>query len=189
MAGAVQMVVASRFELILSNVASSYRPGNRDVLTAAFLQSDATHLLCINSDIGWGPADVERLLLANQDFTTGIYAKKQANGAPVAVFLERREGDLIEVDYTGAGFLLLTRRCIERMVAGYPELQYASPNGPLCALWSPKFDGRTYSEDRTFCARWRALGGSIWAHSQVVLKRYGETTFVPRDFTLKAVSK
>jgi len=182
LAGAVQMSAAAPGQLIVSTYTNSFLPVSRDLLTAQFLRSPATHMLCVDSDIGWSPADVEKLLRANKDFVSGIYARKQPDGAPASFLLEAREGELIECQHAAAGFLLLTRACIERLVAAHPELEYKTPHGTTWALWSPVFNGKPYSEDTAFSARWRALGGKIWAHSQVLLKHYGERMFFPSGF-------
>jgi len=182
LAGALQMTAAAPGQLLVSTYGGSFLPINRDMLTARFLRSNATHMLCIDSDIGWGPADVEKLLLANKDFVSGIYSRKQPDGMPASVLLDTREGELIECFHAAAGFLLLTRACVERMVAAHPELAYKTPQGPAWALWSPTFSGKPYGEDTSFCARWRALGGKIWAHSKVILKHYGESVYLPRGF-------
>jgi len=180
MMGTIQMALEFPGELIVGKIGSSYRPQNHDRLTQMFMQSNATHLLCINPDIAWMPAHVQRLLALDRDFVTGIYGKKQGECRPVTP--ERREGDLLELEYTGAGFMLLKRSCIERLQQAHPELLYETDSGPAYALWSPRFDGRVYSEDRTFCGYWRALGGRIWAHSRVLLKRHGETVHTPDGF-------
>lgn len=180
MVGVVQLSETGR--LILSRYTSSSMPTSRDILTARFLRSRATHLLCVNPDIGWGVTDVQRLLLANRDFVSGVYARKQADRALALDLLERREGQLIEASFAPAGFLLLTRACVERMVAAHPELVYSQPTGDTCALWAPIFDGKPYGEELAFCARWRALGGAIWAHSGVVVERYGDALYLPAGF-------
>jgi hypothetical protein len=182
LAGAVQLSAMLPGQLIVSTYTSSFLPVSRDVLTAQFLTSPATHMLCVDSDIGWAPSDVEKLLHANKDFVSGIYARKQANAAPASALLDTREGDLIECHHAAAGFLLLTRACVARMTAAHPELQYRTPHGTLCALWSPAFNGKPYGEDTAFCGRWRALGGRIWAHSQVLLRHYGESMYFPQGF-------
>jgi hypothetical protein len=180
MMGTIQMALEFPGELIVGKIGSSYRPQNHDRLTQMFMHSNATHLLCVNPDIAWSPADAQRLLAVNLDFVTGIYGKKRGEGRPLTP--ERREGDLLELEYTGAGFMLVTRSCIERMEQAHPELRYDTATGPAYALWSPRFDGQVYSEDRTFCSYWRALGGQIWAHTQVLLKRHGETVYTPEGF-------
>src|SRR3954466_10602580 len=72
LAGAVQMSAAAPGQLIVSTYTNSFLPVSRDLLTGQFPRSPATHMLCIDSDIGWTPADVEKLLLANRDFVSGI---------------------------------------------------------------------------------------------------------------------
>lgn len=182
MTGAVQMSLAAEDRFIVNKYTGSYMPANRDVLTHNFLRSGATHLLFVDPDIGWGPEHVETLTLAKKDFITGIYAKKQPDRAIAQVLLEQREGELIEALYTAPGFLLLSRGCVERLVGAHPELVYDTGSDRVCSLWSPTFDGKPYSEDMSFCARWRALGGRIWADPRVVLKRYGDSVFLPRGF-------
>jgi hypothetical protein len=182
LAGAVQMSAAAPGQLIVSTYTNSFLPVSRDLLTAQFLRSPATHMLCVDSDIGWSPSDVEKLLYANKPFVSGIYARKQPDGAPASFLLETREGALIECQHAAAGFLLLSRACVEQLVAAHPELEYATPHGTAWALWSPVFKGKPYSEDTAFSARWRALGGKIWAHSQVLLKHYGEKMYFPSGF-------
>ena len=181
MMGAVGALSAFQGEIIVHR--QTHQPASRDLLTSRFLASDATHMLCVDPDLGWGAADVSKLLAADKDFAAGIYARKQPDRAPAAAFLEAREGALIEAADVGAGFLLLTRACVERLVAGYPQLNYDRQGERVCAIWTPVFDGAAhYSADRTFCGRWRALGGRIWVHSQVVLKRYAETSYYPQGF-------
>jgi hypothetical protein len=168
------MSLATEGRFVIHKSTGSYMPQNRDSLTHGFLNSGATHMLCVDPDIGWGPAQVEALAQANQDFVSGVYAMKQPQRAPSASLLDAREGALIEALHTAAGFLLLTRTCVERLVAAHPELVYEHGSERICALWSPSFEGRPYSEDLTFCARWRALGGRIWVHPGVVVKRHGD---------------
>lgn len=182
LSGAVQLSAAAPGQLIVGTYTNSFLPVSRDLLTAQFLRSPATHMLCVDSDIGWTPNDVEKLLHANKDFVSGIYARKQPDSAPASFLLDTREGDLIECQHAAAGFLLLTRACVERLVLAHPELEYKTPHGTTWALWSPTFNGKPYSEDTAFSARWRALGGKIWAHSRVLLKHYGEKTYFPSGF-------
>jgi hypothetical protein len=186
MMGTIQLALEFPGELIVGKIGSSYRPQNHDRLTQMFIQSSATHLLCVNPDIAWTPADVTQLLAVDREFVTGIYGKKHGEGRPLAP--ENREGDLLELEYTGSGFMLLKRSCIERMVEAHPELVYETATGPAYALWSPRFDGGVYSEDRTFCGYYRALGGQIWAHTRVLLKRHGETVHTPEGFVRDANS-
>lgn len=51
----------------------------RNSLAHAFLKSDATHLLFIDSDIGFNPHDVIAMIDADKDVIGGIYPKKEIN--------------------------------------------------------------------------------------------------------------
>jgi hypothetical protein len=183
MSGAIELAHAAPGRLIIGKFSAPFLAVSRDVLTAYFLRSNASHLLCVDSDIGWGAADVLKLLRADKDFVAGLYAKKTEDRALATPLRGDRDGDLAEAPYAAAGFLLLTRACIERLVAAHPELAYDTPQGRAFALWSPLFDVRPYGEDAAFCKRWRALGGKIWAHTQVVLKHYGDSAYLPAEAT------
>ncbi len=162
----------------------SFLPRNRDVLTSRFLESKASHMLCVDSDIGWSSSDAQALMDADKDFVGGVYCKKQQSREIPAVLLGGREGDLWLADYVPAGFILVSRACIERMYGAYRNLQYSIANfGYVTALWSSLFvDGQSYDgEDVSFCRRWRKLGGEIWLHQGVTLKHYGEMAFVPGE--------
>ncbi|HKO49257.1 MAG TPA: hypothetical protein VJV79_16100 [Polyangiaceae bacterium] len=129
--------------------------------------------------IGWGAADLEKLLSANKDFVCGNYARKQQDRGLASELRGRREGKLIQAKYAAAGFVLLTRACVERLVHAHPELKYETPHGPAWALWSPIFQRVPRSEDISFSKRWQDLGQKIWVHSEVILRHYGETIYLP----------
>lgn len=199
--GAMQAQLAFRGRIVVDDQVGSILPRNRDMLTDKFLDSGASHMLCVDSDIGWHPAQVQALLDTGKPFISGTYCKKQANCEIPAKFTGRREGapfatmtsnpknrgeilqqPLWEAIDVPAGFLLLERQVVERMVGAYRNMMYTIPNlGMMWALWYPLFEpGVTYSgEDIAFCSRWRKIGGEIWMHRGVVLPHYGMSAFVP----------
>jgi len=179
MNGVLEAARAHRGRLIISKFTSLNLSFSRDVLTAHFLRSNATHLLWVDSDIGWGSADLDELLAANRDFVSGNYSRKQDDRALASEVREHREGKLIEAKYAAAGFVLLTRSCVERLVRAHPELKYETPHGSAWALWSPIFEKRPLGEDISFSRRWQALGEKVWVHSEVIVRHYGETVYLP----------
>jgi hypothetical protein len=94
-----------------------------------------------------------------------------------------------KVRYAGTGFLMIQRRVLERMQAHYPELQYSrehQAHDPLrdsphrFALFDCLIDkatGAYLSEDFSFCQRWTAMGGEIWADLSSKLSHTGPLTF------------
>lgn len=180
-AGALQAVsvFAGRIAFEVQN--GSFLPRNRDILTTRFLDSGASHMLCVDSDIGWLPEHAQALLDSGKAFVSGCYPKKQPDRAIPGKLTGRREGLLWEAEHVPGGFLLLARSVVERMVGAYRKLEYTTgESGHRCwALWSPLFEyGGSYDgEDVAFCRRWRDIGGEIWLHQGVVLKHYGEHCF------------
>ena len=51
----------------------------RNVCATAFLKSDCTHLMFIDSDILFNPLDVLKLILHNKELITGLYPMKAIN--------------------------------------------------------------------------------------------------------------
>lgn len=177
-------------------------PRNRDLLTDGFLDSPATHMLCVDSDIGFGPEQVQALLDLRLPFVAGTYSKKQANreipadytgetsGEPFAtLFANGQRGAVIErplwkAKHVPAGFMLIERGTIERMAGAYRSLQYQVQQvGLITGLWSPEFQqGVSYAgEDVAFCRRWTALGGEIWMHRGIVLEHHGDMMYLPSE--------
>jgi hypothetical protein len=173
---------------------------------------DATHLLYIDADIGFEPAQVRRLMDFGADVSAAIYPVKRvdwekaravlAAGRPkpeaaalsyVLEFVEPgrigvRDGFAM-VRYAGNGFLMIRRAALEAMCGRYPELQFRHEHGtadPLAgsphrfALFDCMIDpesGHYLSEDYSFCRRWTAIGGEIWADLESRLTHIGPMSF------------
>lgn len=158
-------------------------PRARDGLTKRFLESGRSHMLCLDSDIGWEVEDLDRLLETKLDCVSGCYALKDGSGQ---VPWHRRSeggsiGELVEATYVPGGFMLVSRDAVERMIRRYPDLTYQGPLGTTSALWMPIFEtgGAYLSEDISFCRRYRATGDRIWLHRGVTLEHVGDQVFTP----------
>lgn len=93
------------------------------------------------------------------------------------------------VSYAGTGFLMIRREALIAMIQRYPELRYLhdhKPNDKLAgspyrsALFNCMIDEQTgtyLSEDFSFCRRWTAMGGEIWADLQSRLTHVGTVDF------------
>lgn len=118
----------------------------RNILAARFLRSDSTHLLFIDSDIGFSPSTVFRLLEADKDIVTAIYPKKAVDWE--AVERKLKQGDtgqepahMLGLDYNmnlgdstvkvedgfvkvldaATGFMLIKKQSLEAMTATYAD--------------------------------------------------------------------
>ncbi len=112
------------------------------------------------------------------------YMVEFLDSGPIAT----RDG-FAKVSYAGSGFLMIRREALLAMIERYPELRYAhdhKPNDKLSgspwrsALFNCMIDeqsGAYLSEDFSFCRRWTAMGGEIWADLQSRLTHVGAVDF------------
>lgn len=162
---------------------------SRNVMVHKFLtQTRASHFLFIDADIEWKPQAVERLIASGFDVCCGVYPFKSF--PPEFVFHREPTGDgsmfrdartgYLRIWNAPTGFLMLTRRGLERMVSAYPETRHRMSDREtgetieLSALFDFKVeDGQYWSEDYLFCRRWRAIGGEVWMDPEIHLKHWG----------------
>jgi hypothetical protein len=161
----------------------------RNTLTARFLHNqESTHLMFIDSDIGWEPWHLLVLLNRDVDVIGGLYPMKSM---PVKWCVNGFEGaetgpdHLQEVTKTGTGFLLIKREVFEKLNA-HPAVKPFVNDIGLPAELNPHMktyfdtavrEGRYYSEDWTFCENWRDIGGKVWVDKRVLLRHSGTYVF------------
>ncbi len=89
----------------------------------------------------------------------------------------------------GTGFMMIKRHVFQKMAAHYPELKYRHINAVTAepsagqeayAFFDCMIDpdtGAYLSEDYTFCKRWLAMGGEIWANADSKLTHVGSRAY------------
>jgi hypothetical protein len=161
----------------------------RNTLTARFLSNpESTHLMFIDSDIGWEAWHLLVMLNRDVDVIGGLYPMKSM---PVKWCVNGFEGaetgpdHLQEVTKTGTGFLLIKREVFEKLNS-HPAVKPFVNDIGLPAELNPYMktyfdtavrEGRYYSEDWTFCENWRDLGGKVWVDKRVLLRHTGTYVF------------
>lgn len=120
----------------------------RNSLAYDFLETDCTHLMFIDADIGFNPADIPPMLDADKDIICGMYPKKEINwldvekavkaGVPAnqlsyytGAFVVNAVGDAanvegqinqpIEISNGGTGFMVIKREVFEGLADKVPE--------------------------------------------------------------------
>jgi hypothetical protein len=169
-----------------------------NLVAKCMMNPKITHILFIDADVGFDAESIFKLIAHDKDVVGGIYPKKTFE--PNYVFNpstdSARDGDLIEVEDIGTGFLLIKRKVIQTMFDKFPKLKYnnsinidnaAEPF--MYALFDTSIDkhGNYLSEDYTFCERWRELGGKIYADTSIGLSHTGYYSF-QGDITLLQTS-
>ena len=85
-----------------------------------------THLMFVDADVGFDAESIYKLIAHDKDVVGGIYPKKTFE--PDYVFNPttdaKRDGNLIEVEDIGTGFLLIKRSVFETMMNKFPKLKY-----------------------------------------------------------------
>lgn len=144
--------IESRFSFLFNE---SLITRARNYLVDEFLRTDFTHLLFIDSDIGFDPNDVLAMIAIDKDIIGGPYPKKSINWRnvfkaatkPNAVpeNLEKVTGEYVfnpvpgttnfdvreplEVLEIGTGFMLIKRDVFGKFKEEYPHLEYRPDHG------------------------------------------------------------
>jgi hypothetical protein len=168
-----------------------------------------THLLMVDSDIGWEPDTVLNMIARDADFVAAapplrrfdwkavdkaaaegrpnvsklaaLYAVKPLVGGKLTVGTD----GFAPIEQVGGAFLLLRPRVFEAIRSAYPELGHRE--GTM--FFQPAvFEGERKGEDIAFCRRWRKTGGDIWLLVDAPLTHEGPYTFSGnyRDLTTLA---
>ena len=168
----------------------------RERLFGAFLRlPDATHMLSIDSDMGWNENDVVTMLLLQRPFLAAVGPKKlypitfaynnSDDNFKQLPLVHEIETNVAEVSEVGGAFVLMTRECCQKLADAYPDLQFHGDENVIeYGVYDPIYirsdDGkiiRRLSEDYAVCYRWRKLGGKIEVLLDVTMQHVGAHTF------------
>jgi len=169
------LLATNRIEYKISvNCSGSLLIAERNRLNKAFLESDCTHMLCIDSDLGWPAIAVLKMLEHDVDFVAGLYP---ARGEKTFLFrgvhkedgaLETNGKSLLKMEYIPAGFMLMKRCVLEKMTQHFAHLYFQPKAEKLkdewghCLFETEVRDGEFWGEDYVFCRRARECGFDIW---------------------------
>lgn len=157
------------------NSSGSLLVAERNRLNKAFLSSDCTHMLCIDSDLGWPAGAVKAMIDHEIDFVAGLYpargVEKEFLFRPV--YREDRsivsiEKGLLQMNYIPSGFMLIKRHVIERMTEHFSHLYFEPKHRDFkhenghCLFNTEVVDGEFWGEDYVFSRRVREAGFEIW---------------------------
>lgn len=147
----------------------------RNKILESFWESDCTHLLCIDSDLGWPAEAVLAMLKADKEFIAGVYpARCDSNLFLFRPVLNKNgtivtENHLLKMEYIPSGFMLLKRSLIKKMRDKFPKLKFepknkeaVNANAGYCLFDTEVWRGEFWGEDFVFCRRARQAGAEIW---------------------------
>jgi hypothetical protein len=157
------------------NTSGSLLAAERNRLTQAFMESDCTHMLCIDSDLGWPAQAVLAMIEKDEEFVVGVYPSRREH-----TFLFRpvfnpdgsvlqTEKNLLGMMYVPAGFMLIRRSVIEKMQLVHPHLYFEPKHDAInsskgyCLFNTEVWEGEFWGEDYYFCRKAREASVQIWA--------------------------
>ncbi len=151
------------------------------MLRLAF-ESNCTHIAFADGDNAWLPEVVVAMLRSGKNFVQAPYMRRDGRGYSVRPIEEVRrlgnylpehiqDDETVEIEGTGFGLTILSRACMEQMLAAYggKDLDFFDRIGDQVYLTTALFqlmirDRVLLGEDMSFAQRWRDLGNKIWMY-------------------------
>jgi hypothetical protein len=192
--------------LYMNKVNDSVVANARNTLAHQFLESQATHLMWIDADIGFNPLDIVSMVVADRDIVCGLYPKKEIDWKRVAQAvrdgvppeeLHQHAGSfvvnlitgpagtvssdvdgLFEIGGGGTGFMLIKRGVFEALAVDVRGFVYEQT--VIKEYYASTIDpetGKMMSEDYHFCRLARDHGFKVCAAPWVRLSHTGTYVF------------
>ena len=172
----------------------------RNQIVDAFMRTDATHLIFIDSDQAWSLEAIMRLLKADADVVGGAYPMKNdwekysvvAYGTPLTdeqqAMLrerglpdaglgnpERNEQGLIRAMNLPTGFMKIKREVFEKLKKAFPHNWYWQDDSKIYDYFGHMTTEHVrYGEDISFCRRWEMIGGKLWIEPRCDISHCGQ---------------
>jgi hypothetical protein len=132
----------------------------RDIAVAKFLRSDAEYLFFIDSDLGWQPDAIKRLVDHNKPVVGGAYRIKYDDELYPNYGVLVEEDGLLRVSMLPGGFTCIRRDVLEHLWNSLPHYNTAHI-GEVASVFSRELhDGVMVSEDAMFSRRAAPFG--LW---------------------------
>ena len=146
------------------------------------------YLFFLDSDIGFNPEDVLKLLSHQVPIVSGAYPMKII---PERYCIdvsqpEQRHGNLLKINGNGMGFVLIHRQVFIDIAKQYPELKYTPSDYHSDTPHTPAEMNNSYhyfaehqgpngfmSEDKSFFHRAKQVGYDIWLDTTIRLNHTG----------------
>ena len=151
----------------------------RELMAHRFLSiPDATDMVMIDADVGFGYDDFELLMKVDADVVSGVYPyKEDEEHYPVTTQqpIEKR-GRLVTMVYGPAGFMRIKRKVLEKLALTVPK--YTDNEHGLLSEFFPITKGHVrHGEDAGFCRLATAAGFKVVAVEGMELQHTGSKTW------------
>ena len=170
----------------------------RNRIVQAFWESDCTHLLCIDADLGWPVQAVLAMLDTKKEFNPGVYPARGGSNEflfrPVTneqgnIVQDETHPHLLKMNYVPAGFMLIAKSAILKMREKHPDLYYEpkdktnNPTPGYCFFNTEVYEGEFWGEDFVFCRKAREAGVDIWVDPLIQFDHAGTVGMLAQALT------
>lgn len=146
------------------------------------------YLFFLDSDIGFNPEDVLKLIAHQVPIVSGAYPMKiiPERYCVDIVQPEQRQGDLVKINGNGMGFVLIHRQVFLDIAKQYQNLKYVPSDYHSDTPHTPAEMNNSYhyfaeqqtqngfmSEDKSFFHRAQQVGYNIWLDTTIRLNHTG----------------
>lgn len=146
------------------------------------------YLFFLDSDIGFNPDDVLKLMTHQIPIVSGAYPMKiiPERYCVDVIQPEERHGDLLKINGNGMGFVLIHRQVFLDIAKHYPNLKYVPSNYHSDTPHSPEEMNNSFhffaeqqsengfmSEDKSFFHRAKQVGYNIFLDTSIRLNHTG----------------
>jgi hypothetical protein len=147
-----------------------------------FLESDCTHLLFIDSDIGFESHAIAGLVQIGVPFVAGVYRKREPKVRFTATPYEPQEflGPLMRAERVATGFMCLERRVLEEMASRVHTCKIGSTGEVPMVFRTDTKTGKSFvGEDYCFCDDYNKLyeegifDQPIWIYPDITFNHDG----------------
>jgi FkbM family methyltransferase len=147
-------------------------------LIADWVVKGYDYLFSVDSDIGFAPDTLVKLLAHDKDVVSGLYIQRKPGQHILEVYEHNNQGGVTNIPYgkikgrglveiAGCGFGCTLVKAEVMKAIGYPQFKYHSALN----------HANTISEDVDFCRKALAKGYKIWADTTVQCSHTGSFTF------------
>jgi hypothetical protein len=170
----------------------------RNNCVSYFLNSECTHFLFIDADIGFEPEAIYRLIEKDVPLCLTPYpVKGYGKDYQLQFIVHFPDKDNVRIDKGGfteitagpTGFMMIKREVFEKLAEKYPERKTVNKQlvgnkvETMEKGWYTFFETAQdpengyLGEDISFCRLWTNIGGKIYADTQTPLTHFGSHAF------------
>lgn len=191
LAASIPLIIEAGWEEGLTNcIGNPYISRARETMLTKAMKANADVIVFIDHDVSWEPSDLLRLIDADGDVIAGTYRFKEDDERYMGGIIPDIQGrpqvradGCIKASCVPAGFLKVTRNCINRFMLSYPQLMYLDEGTCTVDLFNHgAHKGIWWGEDYAFCRNWTDIGGEIWIMPNISVGHHTSDNDYPGNY-------